>query len=171
MPLTLDGTNGVSAVQAGSIQSDDLAAGVGGKVLQVVQGTTTTSTNNASTSYADTTLTASITPSSTSSKVLVLISQSYRMDERSDDKVRVELRLLRGSTTIGTDPIAESQHQSGAQLQIHNGMKNIQYLDSPNTTNLTAYKVQGRSGFATIQNLFFQPISLNSTITLMEISG
>jgi len=42
MPLTLDGTNGVSAVQAGSIQSDDLAAGVGGVGTEIIPKTTST---------------------------------------------------------------------------------------------------------------------------------
>ena len=41
-----------------------------GKVLQVVQGTTNTQVSH-TTSYADTTLTASITPSSTSNKIFV----------------------------------------------------------------------------------------------------
>ena len=45
-----------------------------GRVLQVVQGNTATQVAH-STSYADTGLTASITPSSSSNKVLIMIQQ------------------------------------------------------------------------------------------------
>ncbi len=48
----------------------------GGKILQVVTGTTTTDTAVTSTSYTDSTLSASITPSATSSKILILVSQT-----------------------------------------------------------------------------------------------
>ena len=47
-----------------------------GKVLQVVHAHTATVASSSSTSYADTGLTASITPSATSSKVIVIIHQS-----------------------------------------------------------------------------------------------
>ena len=45
-----------------------------GTILQVVQGTTTTETSTSSTSFVDTTLTASITPTSASSKILAVVS-------------------------------------------------------------------------------------------------
>ena len=51
-----------------------LPAGVGGKVLQVVNAHTGTQATSNSTTYADTGLTATITPSSTSSKILVLMT-------------------------------------------------------------------------------------------------
>ena len=54
-----------------------------GKVLQVVQGVTTTNTQITSTSFADTSLTANITPSSTSSKILILGSQNVQMERQT----------------------------------------------------------------------------------------
>jgi hypothetical protein len=48
-----------------------------GSVLQVVQGNTSTEVNTSGTSYVDTGLSASITPSSASSKILVLVSQNF----------------------------------------------------------------------------------------------
>ena len=52
------------------------AAGGGGKVLQVVMGNTTTSAYTNTNTFIDTNLTATITPTSASSKVLVLVSQN-----------------------------------------------------------------------------------------------
>ena len=42
------------------------------RILQVIQGTTSTRTSSSTTTYADTTLSASITPTSSSSKILVI---------------------------------------------------------------------------------------------------
>jgi hypothetical protein len=70
------GTTGQVLTVAGGVPSWATPAGGGGKVLQVVYGDTTTSTTIASTSYADTGLSASITPSSATSKVLVFCAQN-----------------------------------------------------------------------------------------------
>ena len=72
------GTNG-HVLTADSTQSTGLkwaAASGGGKVLQVVFASTTTSTTVASTTFTDTTLTANITPSSASSRILAIVSQN-----------------------------------------------------------------------------------------------
>ena len=66
---TLELTEGV-ALPSGTT----LPAGVGGKVLQVVSFNTTTQTQTTSTSFIDTAITGSITPSSTSSKVLIIVA-------------------------------------------------------------------------------------------------
>ena len=71
-----------------------------GSVLQVVQGTTTTSFATTSTTYADTNLTANITPSATSSKIYITVNQNVSLSDDSDDRVGAALRLLRDSTVI-----------------------------------------------------------------------
>ena len=65
MAVTIDGTTGVSAVQAGAVTTSDLPAGT---VLQVVNATYATQVTIASTSFSATGLTASITPTSATSK-------------------------------------------------------------------------------------------------------
>ena len=70
-----------------------------GSVLQVVTGTTTTSTSQTSTTWADTTLTANITPSSSSSKIFILVNQSYRI-QRSTYFGGGSIKILRGSTFL-----------------------------------------------------------------------
>ena len=57
-----------------------LPAGVGGKVLQVVQGTSTTATDSSTESFVATNLTASITPSSSSNKILIIASGCYDLN-------------------------------------------------------------------------------------------
>ena len=75
-----------------------LPAGVGGKVLQVVSGTSTTRQSSSSTTYADVSgLTATITPSSTSNKVLVLLCMNIIGNNAGSG---TNLKLLRDSTVV-----------------------------------------------------------------------
>jgi hypothetical protein len=86
--LTSDGTTASWAAPAG-----------GGKVLQVVQGTTTTRLQTTSTIYVDTNLSQAITPSSATSKVLVLVFQNIHLN-RSGTDAACQYKLLRTSTTL-----------------------------------------------------------------------
>ena len=90
MPITLNGSGTVSGISAGGlpdgiIQSADLAAGVGGKTLQVVSTTKTNSQSTSSVnSYVDIAgFSLSITPSSTSSKIFVQIALQIGGDDNS----------------------------------------------------------------------------------------
>jgi hypothetical protein len=150
------------------------AAGGGGKVLQVVQGTTTTRVDIASTSFTDSTLTATITPSLATSKILVLISQqlwSFRATTVSAARVR----LLRGATTIWGDTATGATTQilaTGATQAELGHYFAINYLDSPNTTSATTYKTQGRAeDTANSGDISFHKFSNTNTIILMEIGA
>jgi hypothetical protein len=124
------------------------AAGGGGKVLQVVYGSTTTQTSNSTSTYADTTLSATITPSSASSKVLVLVSQNGVSKDIGN--TGVQLKLLRGATTIltfaGTVCFTNTTTRNDAAASCG-------YLDAPATTSATTYKTQfaSRSNVAAVQ--------------------
>jgi hypothetical protein len=99
------GANGTTLV-ADSSEATGLkwaAASGGGKVLQVVQGTTTTSTSttNISPNYVDTTLTATITPTLNTSKVLVLLYQPMFINSISGSAENgMRIKLLRDATDI-----------------------------------------------------------------------
>ena len=69
-----------------------VAAG-GGKVLQVVYANTATSASSTSTTYADTGLTATITPTASTSKILVFFSQAYNVLNSTS---RLGINLYRG---------------------------------------------------------------------------
>lgn len=138
-----------------------------GSVLQVVNGSTATVVTSTSGTYADTGLTASITPSSTSSKILVVVNQQGC--QKYGANTGLGLKLFRGTTELAK---FESQLgiNSDTSLAENNGGCGISYLDSPNTTSSTTYKTQlnNRNGAGTVG---VQADSATSTITLMEIAG
>jgi FtsP/CotA-like multicopper oxidase with cupredoxin domain len=150
-------------------------AGGGGKVLQVVFAEYSTA-NTTTNTYADTGLSATITPSAATSKILVIASQ-HASASRSADDVGVQYRLVRGSTTILQQGAADeggSFYQyiamSGESSVIFTTVTPITYLDSPSTTSATTYKITGKSNFSST-TAAFQKSNAVSTITLLEIGA
>ena len=141
----------------------------GGKILQVVTGTSNTDTSVASTSYTDTTLTASITPSATSSKILVLVSQTISVSRDSGNAIGA-INIMRATTQIW-EGYAGVGSANGTL-----GQTAVMYLDSPSTTSATAYKTQGKvDTTANNGKIRFQQDSglsdRNSSIHLIEIGA
>ena len=138
----------------------------GGKVLQVVQGTYSTATTNSTNVYADTGLTATITPSLATSKVLVIVAQNGCAKRTPNAGSGLLLKLLRGGTDIAQ--IAGYAGYTGTVLDNIVGSAGITYLDSPATTSATTYKTQFKNDVnaASVQ---VQNSSETSTITLIEI--
>ena len=154
------------------IASNGLGSGVGGKVLQVVSAVTTTATNIASTSYADTTVTANITPTSTSNKILVNISINCNVDRDNSDGW-VGIKLLRDSTNLWESDSYIAWDEAGGVGAIKaSDQVPLVYLDSPSSTSALTYKVQGKSSHTSNNGQARFQISDNpSSITLMEISA
>jgi hypothetical protein len=156
------------------------SAGGGGKVLQVVYGSYATQSSSTSTTYADSGLSLSITPSSASSKVLVFISQNLGMD-RGGFGQYVRLQLLRGSTSIselggGTYKQAWGMeaYDGGVTYNKIVGAYPVEYLDSPSSTSAVTYKTQfaiGQQPGGPTATAYVQPDSNKSTIILMEIGA
>ncbi len=142
----------------------------GGKVLQVVQVSNTTDTTVASESYTDTGLSGSITPSSTSSKILVQYAQQVRAT-RTGNQLGIMTKLLRSSTTI-YEPAGTgfSWFLNNDPIEVYFTVVGL-YLDSPNTTSATTYKTQARCQTTTVPNasLLFQPNTGQTIMILMEI--
>jgi hypothetical protein len=158
---TLSGIN-ASALSAGTLAAARLPAG---SVLQVIQGTTTsaaTSTDNST--FVDSNLTASITPTSASSKILVIGQHgSARMNGASNG---IAARLMRDSTSIAVI--------STELLYITNGIDIIlpfQYLDSPATTSSITYKTQFKLLTGSVTTAQLNPNDTPAYITLLEIAG
>ena len=139
----------------------------GGKVLQVVQGTTTTQTSNSTNVFADTGLTATITPSAATSKILVIAMQGGTQKNNANQTNELLIKLLRGATQIGNTVYGLYTNTT----VINGGVPLIyQYLDSPNTTSATTYKTQYANNFNGAE-VYVQAASSQSTIILMEIGA
>lgn len=139
-----------------------------GNVLQVVNATYGTQVTNSTNVYADTGLAATITPTSASSKILVLVNQVGCYKDTSD--TQLWLRLLRGASQI---LIFENYAgQNGTVNAFGAGSCSACYLDSPATTSATTYKTQLASGANTARvGVQIASAGHTSTITLMEIAA
>jgi len=147
-----------------------------GNVIQVVQATTQTSVSNATTTFADSGLTANITPSSSSSKILVLVSQNFYVTLGTNSSQYGGFQIVRNSTAIYT-PAQDGTSSFDYGVGVGNSTSVTLftryaacYLDSPATTSSTTYKTQMRvyypTGAITAQNS-----NGTSSIILMEIAG
>jgi hypothetical protein len=114
--------------------------------LQVVQSTLTGSVSTTSTSFTDTGLSVSITPSAASSKVLILTTHCAGAFKTSGNDAGVYFNLLRGATglSIPGDSFASYLNvvSGGAGARELFSMVTFSYLDSPATTSSTTYKTQ-----------------------------
>ena len=151
----------------------ELATRTAGNILQVVYGGTSSQVSLTTTTYVDSNLAATITPSSSTSKVLVLVDQSCQWNNPSGASGGIAVRLLRNSTVIEQPPetsIPLSDYIANATQ--HYLKLPMTVLDSPSTTSAVTYKTQGRvwSGVAAE----FQASSVTkgaSRIVLMEVAA
>jgi hypothetical protein len=164
------GTNGQTLV-ADSSTATGLkwaSASGGGKVLQVVQGTTSTAVANSTSTFADTNLTASITPTLSTSKVLIMVMQNGIGRSSGNDGQAWVGKLLRGATDLTT--FAGFEMYTGTFLEFYSSASAV-YLDSPATTSATTYKTQFKA-LANAASVSCQNGGAStSTITLLEIGA
>jgi hypothetical protein len=133
-------------------------------VLQVINATYGTQIITTAPTYIDTGLTATITPSSTDSKILVFVSQAGL---RKTSSAYVGVKLFRDATQLvyfaGTTGFTGSTTTNGT------GCDSACYLDSPASTSAVTYKTQfNGNGVGTA---YVQASNVTSTIILMEIAG
>jgi hypothetical protein len=161
------GTNG-QVLTVDSTQALGVKWGNGGKVLQVVNvpygtyGTTTSST------FAATGLSASITPSATTSKVLVMVTMNGIAKMAGD--TGVGFQILRGATKL--QDFAGVLASNGVSQANHADTSNI-YLDSPATTSSTTYSIYWNSFNNSTQCRINDngSFTVYSTMTLLEIGA
>ena len=160
MTTTITGATGIDNIKAAT-----------GAVLQVVNFRSPNSGNvtTTSTSYVDTGIAATITPTSTSSKILVIANLNGLKKGNSNNIVST--RLLRGSTELGD--IDSMNTYTDSQIAAAAGAS-ISYLDNPSTSSAVTYKVQFASaggGTVYINLRWNSSYTTHSTLTLMEIAG
>jgi hypothetical protein len=138
------------------------------RVLQFVVGTNATQAVNATNVFADTGLTATITPSATSSKVAVIVQQSGVAKLAGNIGSGCRLKLFRGATDLGNFQLDAGFTNTSIDNYI--GGAGYTVLDTPATTSAVTYKTQ----FANAVNangVIVQNSSSKSSIILLEISA
>ena len=150
------------------VPRDGLPSGSSGGVIQVRYGYTTSIVDSSTSSYIDTGITASITPTRSDSKILVMTSISGV--QKNTNNTYLKARLLRDSTEIALldDGAGYTNTGSGGYNLV--GSVSTNCVDSPATTSSVTYKVQFMSA-GNVATVRVQTNNSLSTIVLMEIAG
>jgi hypothetical protein len=138
--------------------------GGGGKVLQVVTDISTTEESSTSSSFADTALSLSITPSATTSKILVF-SDINSMRKLSGD-TKIDLKLLRDSTQIAFGRYANTD----STATLSQSSSSFHVLDTPSTTSALTYKIQLANNSAA-GTVYIMSSNSTGTLTAIEIGA
>jgi hypothetical protein len=156
----------IEAMAASKLSGQVLDANApSGSVIQVVQGTTSTAVSNSGSTYVATNLAASITPSSSTSKILVF-GQIFVSGSTNTSQPTITL-YRNGSNLIGPGyGFGDIYTVSGGYTE---GVIPFSFLDTPSTTSSTAYAIYG-SGRGAGSSSFNDSARL-SVITLLEIAA
>jgi hypothetical protein len=151
--------------------TDFQAAAAGGKVLQVQSAIHASASSSTSGTHADTGLSDIITPSATSSKILVIVMQNGVGKQSSNTHVSLKLaRDIGGAGYSDLDEIDGVPGFDGTSGTNFVGTSGFTYLDSPSTTSAITYKTTFASGGSSA-TVYVDYNSAASSITLMEIGA
>jgi len=131
------------------------------RVLQVIEGRSTTQVANATQTFATSGITATITPQATSSKILVIATTPVYM---ADSDSNVFVRVVRGSTEIAVNQQNDSTSANAQQTS------SMIILDTPATTSATTYRIDFRCG-AAAKTAYVCNAGQFGSIILVEISA
>ena len=117
----------------------------GGGIIQVVTATTSTTVSTTTTNLIDTGLSCSITPKFSTSKVLILANQQFYYNVTNANAIYFSIYMLRGSTIIHQPalPSGDPSYEIAGYFR-NGGHWTLSFLDSPNSTVATTYKLQGQ---------------------------
>ena len=160
MAIIKPNNNTISAITA-------LPAGVGGKVLQVVTAKSTTETFTSSTTYSDI-ASVSITPASTSNKILVIGSvNAFRREGGSSGILTARV----SDKSSFNEKLVHAAMYDGGSGAMRQGGVTGSFLHSPSTISAKTYYIQFASNSSGQSVGIGDNNESNSTITLMEISA
>lgn len=146
-----------------------LSTASAGTVLQVVQGSYSTTTSTSSGTYVTSGLTASITPSSSSSKILVIVAALGGISGNQGVNSSGGYTIARSGTQISGDSVLRTYDYSGSYGVYISTPICLSYLDSPATTSSTAYALYLKTYAST--STYINGDGGTSYITLMEIAA
>jgi hypothetical protein len=173
----LDGTLPDTNINNASLDNvTGLPAGVGGKILQVVEGSSTTQHEATGSANQDIGLSVNITPSATSSKIYVVADFLYSIFQSGEYGSSAQFAVLRDSTTIiagsggsGQDYNVEASALSSNNYVTMAGINTMQILDAPSSTSQITYKVQSTGVTSTRVRSMLNGV--RGSIVAMEVSG
>jgi len=151
-------------IPSGNISTASLAAAATGKVLQVVQATTTTEVASTTATYIDAGLSQSITPSSTSNKIMIFCSYVLREDDSGGNAIT---SIFRGATDLAVNDYGLGRLRSSATDNYVR--QTITLLDEPSASTEITYTLKLK-GF-TVTNQRIHANSSKGSLVLMEIEG
>ena len=157
------GTNTVTIpAETGSVLTN-----TAGKILQVVQSEIATTQNTTSTGYTTSNLEASITPSSTDSKVLIILSGGNCY--HATNGANILMAFHRGGSIIGSgSDVAHAIIQNTSGTNTFKSSWSASFLDSPSSTSSLTYapfyKVTTGTGH-------FNEATVRVMLTLFEVTG
>lgn len=157
VPQELTVANGLSI--AGTVLSS--------KIVQIITSTVATEANSSSATYADTGLTATITPTSASNKVLIFVCQAGL---RKTGNTQIGLRLNNpagGTALVQLETQAAFTNTAG---EFNVGSSCCVYLDSPASTSALTYKTQFNSGAGVATASVNYPTGVVSSMMLVEVT-
>jgi hypothetical protein len=165
--LAIGSTGNVLTV-SGGVPVWAAPAGGGGKVLQVINATYATEASTSSNTFIDTGLTATITPTLATSKVLVFVHQTGLWKNDGNAGAELNIKLVRGATDLAAFEVFATWTSSVQKNNV--GGSGVTYLDSPATTSATTYKTQFRAA-TNVGAVYVNGGGSRSSITLMEIGA
>ena len=149
-----------------------------GKIGQVVYAQTTTQSQSTSTSYATTGFSASITPTSTSSKILVDFNIHYQIfGNAADTNFGGNFKIVRTVSSTDTDVFSEANptprlnNAYTGNAYLHSSY-NLTELDEPSTTSACTYTIHSRvrdNGATTNNRISLSQDDAISTVKLIEV--
>ena len=131
----------MATIIRGDDDFDTTPAGLG-KIIQIVGGVPTSYTRlqTSSSTFVDTDISGSITPTSSSSKIIVIVATSCNTQAALRDAF---VTVKRGSTNLGDSSLGMTRIKGhGGRIEVP---VNISFVDSPSTTSSVTYTVQVRS--------------------------
>ena len=169
---TLPVANGGTNLTSGFINGTTAV----GKILQVVNQAYSTEVTRTSTSFGNTGIDATLTPSATNSKILVLMNCG-QIEIGNSSTQGIDLELVRSVGASDTVIISQLQNNAGAFTNLNHavyrtftGQASCSYLDTPSTTSACQYRVNFKC-YNTDTFVGVQMHSTTSTICLMEIGA
>jgi hypothetical protein len=161
MPLVLNSSSITGLASSGGFSSRQT-----GEVLQVVNATTIASISTSSTSFVTTGFSLSITPSSATSKVLVIVNGGGGFSDSTGRSMWST--IYRGATNLGDATYGLSRHYGGSSSVL--APHSMSVLDSPATTSSTTYTCYFKS--STAANVDFSASDRGTiSFTAMEIAA